>query len=669
MANGTIASLMVRIGGDISDLEKALSRASRKMQDAGKQMSALGRTMSTRITAPLAAVGGIALKTSADFESLRQSMNVLNGSVEEGARNFERLKQFSAQTPFQLGDLARAQNTLQGFSLSADEAFESISMIGDIAAVTGGDIQGIAVAFGQAAAEGKLMTQDIRQLINQGVPAVKLLADTMNVAESEVFDLASQGEISFEIMQQAFRDATSEGGMFADGMKQQAGTLGGVWSTMTDNVSIALASLGDVMSDLAKGVISQVTNLAQAFSDLNEGTKQMIVTAGLLVAAIGPAVFILGKLMVVLGALISPIGLVVAGIAGLIVIGKNLYDNWELIAAELTNLWDGIKVAAWTIVAGISEAFGWMADGILGTLSSMAAALQPSLVGPLEFARSQIEAATDAINEKLEESKDQFDRSGEAAVEARDNMTSLSDSFWSITDAIQNGIGAGLGWLSDTIFPKVTEETDKLTIATRKLGNALNIPQGELKKVEGNTDSVAVALGKTKEQAEIMGEALQSTVSSAITSFGETLGNVFTGDAGASGFFNNILLVVADFGKQLGRMLVAAGVAAQAFQSLIANPVAAIIAGGALIAASTAVSNLLKKGPETPELAQGGLAFGPTLAVVGDNPGVRSDPEVIAPLSKLQGMMGGSQKVEVFGQIRGEDIYISSNRGGSSYNR
>lgn len=45
--------------------------------------------------------------------------------------------------------------------------------------------------------------------------------------------------------------------------------------------------------------------------------------------------------------------------------------------------------------------------------------------------------------------------------------------------------------------------------------------------------------------------------------------------------------------------------------------------------------------PEIPKLAKGGLAFGPTLAVVGDNKGAAADPEVIAPLSKLQDMMGG----------------------------
>lgn len=43
--------------------------------------------------------------------------------------------------------------------------------------------------------------------------------------------------------------------------------------------------------------------------------------------------------------------------------------------------------------------------------------------------------------------------------------------------------------------------------------------------------------------------------------------------------------------------------------------------------------------PEIPKLAKGGLAFGPTLAMIGDNPNASIDPEVIMPISKLENML------------------------------
>lgn len=51
--------------------------------------------------------------------------------------------------------------------------------------------------------------------------------------------------------------------------------------------------------------------------------------------------------------------------------------------------------------------------------------------------------------------------------------------------------------------------------------------------------------------------------------------------------------------------------------------------------------------PEIPRLAKGGLVTAPTLAMVGDNPHANVDPEVVAPLSKLQEMLGGAGSQEV----------------------
>jgi phage-related protein len=57
--------------------------------------------------------------------------------------------------------------------------------------------------------------------------------------------------------------------------------------------------------------------------------------------------------------------------------------------------------------------------------------------------------------------------------------------------------------------------------------------------------------------------------------------------------------------------------------------------------------------PTIPRLAKGGLAYGPTLAMVGDNRGAAADPEVVSPLSTLQGMLESSnqQMVTVLLQI------------------
>jgi hypothetical protein len=86
----------------------------------------------------------------------------------------------------------------------------------------------------------------------------------------------------------------------------------------------------------------------------------------------------------------------------------------------------------------------------------------------------------------------------------------------------------------------------------------------------------------------------------------------------------------------------------------IAGPILAAIVGGL----GAAQIGLIAAQP-IPALAKGGLAFNPTMAMVGDNPGSRIDPEVIAPLSKLHEYMGDRNvHVTVSGRIEGRDILL-----------
>ena len=97
----------------------------------------------------------------------------------------------------------------------------------------------------------------------------------------------------------------------------------------------------------------------------------------------------------------------------------------------------------------------------------------------------------------------------------------------------------------------------------------------------------------------------------------------------------------------------------------------ATIAGIALIALGAGLQGAVAKRADkagVPALAQGGLATGPTMAIVGDNRNARIDPEVISPLSKLKDIMGGNQ-VEVYGRISGNDIFLSNSRSGFKRNR
>lgn len=187
------------------------------------------------------------------------------------------------------------------------------------------------------------------------------------------------------------------------------------------------------------------------------------------------------------------------------------------------------------------------------------------------------------------------------------------------------------------------EETFRATEAALKAAiaqfgpasEAVRILREEYDKLKVTTNEVVDAFNKA-----ITG-AINESLNSLAFSFGEFFGQLAAGSTTLRNFAVSLLGGVADALIQFGKLAIAAGIAAEgikrALQTL--NPVAAIAGGVALVALGTFVKSQSAK---LTKLAKGGLAFGPTLAVVGDNPAARTDPEVIAPLSRLRDMLGGS---------------------------
>ena len=153
-----------------------------------------------------------------------------------------------------------------------------------------------------------------------------------------------------------------------------------------------------------------------------------------------------------------------------------------------------------------------------------------------------------------------------------------------------------------------------------------------------------------------------------IVAAADALGKVIAGDLGFGGLMKAILTQFANFLKNIGAQLIEFCIMIIAFKSalksVLANPWAAIGIGAAMVAAAAIMTALINKNAQesVPALATGGLAYGKTLALVGDNPNAIADPEVIAPLSKLQAMLpsGGGQNIKLTlgGQLvaKGRDL-------------
>ena len=164
--------------------------------------------------------------------------------------------------------------------------------------------------------------------------------------------------------------------------------------------------------------------------------------------------------------------------------------------------------------------------------------------------------------------------------------------------------------------------------------------------------------------------AIRNLFTNVATSIGEGLGDIFSGDGTFNDLLGGIVKVMGQFLKALGQQLIDLGFEMLAIKETLAaifnNPWAAIAVGIAAIAAGQAMINSFNKRNEGGvALAEGGLAYGPTMALVGDNRGAGSDPEVIAPLSKLRQYGLGRQTIEFVGgtfRLSGSDLVLAISR-------
>lgn len=166
--------------------------------------------------------------------------------------------------------------------------------------------------------------------------------------------------------------------------------------------------------------------------------------------------------------------------------------------------------------------------------------------------------------------------------------------------------------------------------------------------------------GAVRETIQGFDQSLSTFLANSIVAAAEAIGQIMAGDLGFGGLMKAILLQFANFLKQIGSQMIQFGVMIIAFKSalksVLANPWAAIAIGAAMVAAAAVMTALINKQAKenVPKLAKGGLAFGPTYAMVGDNPNAGVDPEVIAPLSKLKDIMGGGGTTNVNITLSGE---------------
>ena len=495
------------------------------------------------------------------------------------------------------------------------------------------------------------------------------------------------------------------------GLNAMKSSLMAVGQVILTSIAPAIESLGNFF-----------TRLSETFSNLSPTTQKIIIAFTGIVAAAGPILAILGTLISMAPAIgaaftimTGPIGIAVAAIAA---IGIAIATYWTPIKKilvdvanyfiELYNKSTFIQVSVDLIMKTFKSFLnvGKFVFKTLGTIIKLFAknfktifgAIGDLIMGIFTFDKEKIKSGFTNLTTGLKNNFAQaFDK---IKTDASNLGTSVVDNFnesvkskeiapikipvsvqsTSGTTLTSGGTGSGGGGqrpMAETVGSglSITPVSDMIQADTEL------IPQRMTEQEQVLLEQRAIAMQNAMDFNAGLNQIVTSGLNDLAVGIGQALGKALSEGGNLTQQLSKVVLTtIGNMAMQLGKLAISIGIGVaaikKALQSL--NPAVAIAAGIALVAlgsfASAQAGKIGSGGGGATAFANGGIVSGPTMGLVGEYPGARSNPEVIAPLNKLQniiGNTGGSQNITVGGQIRldGQDLLIAIERANETAER
>ena len=583
------------------------------------EIAGMAKNAALAIGTTLVASIGVLIKKGAEMETLRTGFISIAGGANKAAAIVKELNEFTAKTPFQLQEVSNSARQLLAVGTQRSELQKELKMLGDIAASSGNSISDISAIFAKVRAKGKVDLEALNQLAERRIPIFDQLRKVTGDANMEF----GAGAVSVKEFNTALANMTAEGGLAAGAMENLSDTVEGRITTLMDNLGMEL------------GKAAEKTGLMAGFGTLlKDATESLQGISGAAKSDVAAA-----------------LGLAEEAMEGFGNVSQDNLEDVEIKSAQaqaaLKKLHDEIKEGA-KLNIQIAGFFG-------GTrAASEAAKDQAAMLKPLVDIMDELAKASVNLNETV--------MAGDVAA----------------------GGDAGGDKLTLDEFKKQFEAAAKLTEARQLLNDAINknivSEQDEaeaLKAVNDRMREVHITMREVEiEEEQLFDEESNQRVANMervlerVKIAAKSVGAAFSFTSQLTeAAFANIKDKSQGFHEVVKNML--ESLLKKAIALAAAFAAITLFTGGGAAAAKQigTFKNFMLGGFGVHGFAAGGMVTGPTMAMVGEGPGTTlSNPEVIAPLDKLQQMMGGGA-VTVTGMIRGSDILLSNERSALDRNR
>ena len=372
------ARLGIYVGADTDDAEKGIQRVSHQAEkttadvsqktsgwasgivssfksmteNVGASLTNLGGQLTAKMTLPLVAAGGLAVKWASDLKESVSKVNVVFGTsagaiqtwAETAATSFGSTKQQALEATGTLGNLFTSMGL--GQQPAATMSMSMVKLAGDLASFNNIPV-GEALEKLRSGLVGE--AEPLRALgVNLSAADVSAKAMAMGLAAStKELTAADLVQARYALILDQTTTAQGDFARTSDGLANSQRIL-------RAQLQDAGTSMGTVLLPIVTQVVQWISNLVQKFTDLSPEVQRFIVIGGGIAAALGPAITVIGGIVTALGLLLSPIGLVVAAVAGLAL-------SWQ------QNL-GGIQEKAAALGQALGQAFEF-AKGKIGELT------------------------------------------------------------------------------------------------------------------------------------------------------------------------------------------------------------------------------------------------------------------------------------------------------------
>ena len=665
--------------GDVKDIARATTGVMNAFAKEGmtathsmnvfKRIVETGNLEASELAPTLGRVVGMAQTMGISFEEVGASIATFTRLGVDSASAVTGLRSIMAglASPTQ-----EAQDTMAQFGLTAEGLREKLSSDGLAGTLellmekTGGNIEALSSLF-----------PNIRALT-----AVLGTAGSQGDAYKEVL---AQIQDSHGALDEAF-ETTSESSSFKldqamNGMKQSMQDIGAVILPM---VASALASVSNV-----------INKAVTAFTSLDGETQLLVGSLAGVTLALPTIISLGGTLLSVFGAILSPIGLIVAGLSAVAYVVYNEWEGIKGIIVDIANYFIDLyneSTAFAMVIHGIGAFFKTMYDIAVAVIEAIVSSFQRGfgLLGDLfgglgNIIKGALTFDADLIGEGL----------AKVSTAVVDNFTGMMDDVNGVfetagTSAVDNFKEAMGSALEREPIELISEEdveafvgkgADMATGLLDKIkgvfsGNTIELPPITTKEPPSGDDGSGEDDGESETDKEIAeGEEKATQFADLLSGLDANLKENLSGQAQSFAdsmansenpvkAFLGTLVQTALKNMAVNTALATSNAVTSATETASKTPFGAFIMPALIASLVALVGGAMKK---VPKFAQGGIVKSPTLGLMGEYAGARSNPEVIAPLNKLNSMMGSNQsatRVDVGGsfELSGENLIVALDR-------